>query len=80
MSKRERRKHHKKNPITYYKCKNPGHTKTYCFQIKKKRRASKRAMKVTWDEALSSESDSSIKWDDGVINLYLIGIEDDEDG
>lgn len=59
LSKSESGKHKKREFITYYKCKKPRYIRTNCPQLKKKEKVLIKAMKVTWDKELSSESKDS---------------------
>jgi hypothetical protein len=62
----------KKDHITCYKCKKPGHNKADCPLLKYK----KKAMKATWED---SDSSSSSEEDEGEIaNMCFRELEDDE--
>ncbi|GAV81452.1 LOW QUALITY PROTEIN: zf-CCHC domain-containing protein/UBN2 domain-containing protein, partial [Cephalotus follicularis] len=77
----------KKEELTCYECKKPGHFKNECPNLKKKERFNKeqfkknehskkkKAMVSTWDDRDSSSSEEES--DEEVVNLALMALEED---
>lgn len=63
--------------LTCYKCKKAGHIRTKCTQLKKKKKVSRKAMKVIWDEKLLGESEDNDQSNEKVANVCLMALADE---
>ncbi|GAV63488.1 zf-CCHC domain-containing protein/UBN2 domain-containing protein, partial [Cephalotus follicularis] len=74
----------KKEEPTCYECKNPGHFKNECPNLKKKEKfikehsKKKKAMVAIWDDSDSSSSEEES--DEEVVNFALMALEEDTSG
>lgn len=77
MIKKNSGEHEEKDQIICYECRKSDHKRAKCSQLKKKKKSSKKTMKVTWDKELFGDSNDSNQFEEEVANVYLIALKDE---